>query len=304
VPDSTAPNAHADRVRRAHASLLGLSIGDALGECFFGEPEEVQRRIAARQLPEERPWRWTDDTQMAASVYRGLCDHGSVHPFQLALRFAANFEMHRGYGWATRELLLNPSYPSDPHALAAAAFAGTGSRGNGAAMRVAPLGAFFADDREQVVAEARNQAVLTHAHPDAVDGAVAVALAAAFAAMGHAGGADLLTAVAGALRDGPMAEALSYAATITGETASEVAGALLGTGFEATALDTVPFALWSAAHHLDSFVECFWATVAGLGDRDTTCAIACGVVGAAVGYNGLPGDWVEAVEPVPVERPA
>jgi ADP-ribosylglycohydrolase len=238
---------------------------------------------------------------MAASVYRSLCDHGCIQPLQLALRFAANFEMDRGYGWATRELLLDRRYPSDPHALAAAAFEGTGSRGNGAAMRVAPLGAFFADDQERVVAEARTQSLLTHAHRDAVDGAVAVALAAAFSAAGHAGGAELLADVALVLRGGPTAEALSYAAGIPGDTPSEDAGAKLGTGFEATALDTVPFALWCAAHHLDSFVECFWATVAGLGDRDTTCAMACGVVGAAVGHGGIPPEWVEAVERVPVD---
>jgi ADP-ribosylglycohydrolase len=283
---------------------VGLSIGDALGERFFGDPDKVRERISLRQLPEDRPWRWTDDTQMAVSVYRGLCDHGRVHPLHLARRFAASFEMARGYGWATRELLLNPSYPSDPHALAAAAFAGAGSRGNGAAMRVAPLGAFFADDHERVVSEARNQALLTHGHPDAVDGAVAVASAAAFAACGHAGGAEFLTDVSRALTDGPMAEAVSYAASIRGGTAPEDAGAALGAGFEATALDTVPFALWSAAHHLDVFVDCFWSTVAGLGDRDTTCAIACAVVAASLGHEGIPRDWKEAAEPLPVPAPS
>jgi ADP-ribosylglycohydrolase len=306
VARSAEPDVKADRARarRAHASLIGLSIGDALGERFFGEPDEVRGRIALRQLPEDRPWRWTDDTQMAVSVYRGLCDHGRVHPRKLALRFAASFDMARGYGWATRELLLNPSYPSDPHAIAAAAFAGAGSRGSGAAMRVAPLGAFFADDQERVIAEARTQALLTHAHPDAADGAVAVALAAAFSATRHTGGAGLLTDVAAVLPDGPMAEALSYAGSIGGEMTPEDVGAALGTGFEATALDTVPFALWNAAHHLGSFVDCFWSTVAGLGDRDTTCAMACGVVAASLGHDGIPQEWANAVEPVPVPVPS
>jgi ADP-ribosylglycohydrolase len=38
---------------------------------------------------------------------------------------------------------------------APALFGGQGSFGNGAAMRVAPLGAYFADDLAQVVAQAR-----------------------------------------------------------------------------------------------------------------------------------------------------
>jgi hypothetical protein len=32
--------------------------------------------------------------------------------------------------------------------------------------------------------------------------------------------------------------------------------------------DTVPFALWSAACHLNDYEEALWATVSGLGDRD------------------------------------
>jgi hypothetical protein len=71
----------------------------------------------------------------------GALRGGRVEPLTLALRFAGGFEMDRGYGWATRELLLDRRYPANPHALAAAAFDGAGSRGNGAAMRVAPLGA-------------------------------------------------------------------------------------------------------------------------------------------------------------------
>src|SRR6185369_481024 len=64
---------------------------------------------------------------------------------------------------------------------AARAFGGQGSMGNGSAMRVAPLGAYFADDLERVVAEARASSCVTHVHPEGLAGAVAVALAAALA---------------------------------------------------------------------------------------------------------------------------
>jgi ADP-ribosylglycohydrolase len=146
--------------------------------------------------------------------------------------------------------------------------------------------------------------VVTHAHRDAVDGAIAVALAAAWAAKGHPGRDALLHEVARAVRPGPIADVLSHAATVPGGSSPEDAGAALGTGFDATAPDTVPFAHWSAAHHLDSFGECFWATVAGLGDRDTTCAIACGVVAAAGGREDIPSDWAEAVELIPLTAPS
>ena len=48
-------------------------------------------------------------------------------------------------------------------------------------MRVAPLGAYFADDLEMVRAQAVLAAEVTHAHPEGIAGAVAVALAAAWA---------------------------------------------------------------------------------------------------------------------------
>ena len=53
--------------------------------------------------------------------------------------------------------------------------------GNGSAMRVAPVGAFFADDLKRVSEEAEKSAVITHAHEEARSGAIAVAIATAFA---------------------------------------------------------------------------------------------------------------------------
>jgi ADP-ribosylglycohydrolase len=72
-------------------------------------------------------------------------------------------------------------------------FDGMGSWGNGAAMRVAPLGAWFAEDLDTVVAEAIRSAQVTHAHPEAAAGAVAVAVAAALSVRGAAG-TDLIDA--------------------------------------------------------------------------------------------------------------
>jgi ADP-ribosylglycohydrolase len=47
-------------------------------------------------------------------------------------------------------------------------------------MRSAPIGAYFAEDIERVIAEAKASAEVTHAHPDGQTGAIAVALAAAW----------------------------------------------------------------------------------------------------------------------------
>jgi hypothetical protein len=60
-------------------------------------------------------------------------------------------------------------------------YSGSGSMGNGGAMRVAPLGAYFAEDYDLVVEQARALAEVTHAHPEGQYGAIATAVAAAWA---------------------------------------------------------------------------------------------------------------------------
>jgi len=73
----------------------------------------------------------------------------------------------------------------------------------------------------------------------------------------------------------------------------------LGNGRLVTCPDTVPFTLWCAARHLDSFEEALWTTVSGMGDRDTTCAIVGGIVAGYTGVEGIPAEWREAREPLP-----
>src|SRR3954471_2346540 len=95
---------------------------------------------------------------------------------------------------------------------AATAFGGRGSMGNGSAMRVAPLGAYFADDEERLVDEAIRSAVVTHAHRDGQAGAVAVALAAGWAARGGGRPAALFESVLAATPSGPTHDSIERVA--------------------------------------------------------------------------------------------
>ena len=79
----------------------------------------------------------------------------------------------------------------------------------------------------------------------------------------------------------------------------ETAVQRLGNGTAVTAPDTVPFALWCAAARLTSYEEALWATVSGLGDRDTTCAIVGGIVAMYAGVESIPAEWLEHREQIP-----
>lgn len=296
-----------DRVRRdrARASLFGLSVGDALGEQFFGAPDQVAVRIAERTVP--RPvWSWTDDTQMAAALVEHLeATRGDVRPDRLMATFAQRFEIRRGYGSAMRDTLAQVRAGSPWRPLVHSAFGGRGSWGNGAAMRVAPLGAWWSDDVDRAAVLAAEQAVVTHTHPEAAAGAVAVAVAAALLATRVEAGdrAALLTEVASYVEPSLVRDGLVAAAELDldadSPAASRQAAQALGNGDDVSTQRTVPFALWCALSHPDDLVETFWTTVAGLGDRDTTSAIACGVVAARVGVAGIPSAWLAATEPLP-----
>lgn len=281
-------------LQRAERSLDGLSVGDAFGELFFFISPEY---ATLNDLPGET-WRWTDDTHMALSIVEVLKKFGTVDQDALAQAFARRYmdEPNRGYGSGARRLLARIASGADWREESPRLF-GSGSCGNGAAMRVAPLGAFFAADPARAADEARLSAVVTHAHPEGQAGAVAVAVAAALAAVSpRPAGRDFIEAVAGYVPDGLTRERLRLALEIPPGALSP-AVRLLGTGSEVTAQDTVPFCIWIAAHHPDSFEDALWETVRGLGDRDTTCAIVGGIV--SLSAPEIPPEWLRRREPLP-----
>jgi ADP-ribosylglycohydrolase len=271
----------------AHRSLDGLSVGDALGAQFF-VPGRSRSDLAAGALP-DGPWPWTDDTEMACLLLAELRDHGEVDQDRLAASFAEHCEPYRGYGPGAVVVLHRIRDGVPWREAATTAYRGEGSCGNGAAMRVAPLGAFFADDLDAVVTQAVRSAEVTHLHPEGIAGAVAVAVAAAVP------GPDLLDAVLDHLDDGQVRRGVETARRLRGRATAEAAYEL-GNGTHSTAQDTVPFALWAAARHADDYRAAIVACVEAGGDMDTTAAMVGGIVACR---TGVPGDWLERREPLP-----
>ncbi|MGW4202548.1 ADP-ribosylglycohydrolase family protein [Streptomyces sp. NPDC004726] len=285
------------RFERALNSLRGLSVGDALGSQFF-VPSNYPL-LKRRELP-SGTWQWTDDTEMACSVLAVLADHGRVDQDALARSFADHHDFDRGYGPAVNRMLRLVREGGDWRELAAALFNGQGSWGNGSAMRIAPLGAWYADDPEQATHQAEISSYTTHQHREAVVGAMAVAAAAALAAnpAGPPGPEELLDGVIALVPRSAVGAGLRRARDMLDYDDAGTVAAVLGSGRRTSAHDTVPFALWSAARALDGFERAFWATAQVGGDVDTTCAITCGVI--AAGMTGKPPvAWLERTEDLP-----
>lgn len=286
-----------DRRARALGSLKGLALGDALGSQFFVPANS--EALEQRRLPPS-PWQWTDDAEMACSVFAVLARAGAVDQDALAASFALRHDFDRGYGPSMNRLLRLIREGGSWRELSPGLFDGHGSWGNGAAMRVAPLGAWFAEDLAEAARQARLSAEVTHAHPEAIAGAVAVAVAAALAARPDPPAArEFLDQVLQLTPPGRVHDGVWAARGLAHVPFAKVAVHELGNGRYASAEDTVPYALWAAARHLDDYEQAIWTTASTGGDVDTTCAIVGGIVAAHLGTAGLPGHWLVACEPLP-----
>ncbi len=303
-PIHSLPADHFARISRARLALEGLSVGDAFGECFFGNPETVGLRIREQQVPPS-PWWYTDDSAMAISIFQCLHEHGAIERDHLATLFADEYarEPRRGYGGTAHSILRAISSGTPWQKAAGEAFSGMGSMGNGGAMRVAPLGAYFSEEIPTLIEHARYSAEVTHAHAEGQAGAIAIALAAAWAC-NHRGQPEIspremIEFVAAHTPAGDTLTGIHRSLQIPFERSPETVAAMLGNGSMVTAPDTVPFALWCAARHWRDYPQALWTTVSGFGDIDTNCAIVGGIVALASDVP-IPIDWIASRGHLPV----
>jgi ADP-ribosylglycohydrolase len=289
-------------------SLDGLSVGDAFGQCFFSAFNHLPLPGRPRVEPPP-PWVYTDDTAMACGIVEVLLRLGEIDQDELATTFAKRFmaDPDRGYGGMAKSILTEIYAGQAWRRVAPLAFAGKGSMGNGSAMRVAPLGAYFADDVDALIEHAARSARVTHAHPEGVAGAVAVALAAAFA-WNHQGldpqraGDELLAFVHDLTPPGQTRDGIARARDLPRDVELRRAADLLGNGERITCPDTVPLCLWVAARHFDNYIEALWTTASAMGDIDTNCAIVGGIVALSDYALGVPDEWLAARGPIPLRR--
>lgn len=145
--------------------MKGTIIGDIAGSLY-----ETEARAASLDFPLFPPGsRFTDDTVTTVAVAAALMEGketrtGYVEPLRYQLRYWCRKYPEAGFGGFFKDWFKKDQAP--PYY----------SFGNGAAMRVSPA-AWIADSLDEAQALAELTAVITHDHPQAVRGAVAVASA-------------------------------------------------------------------------------------------------------------------------------
>ncbi|NLD98612.1 MAG: hypothetical protein GX640_01950, partial [Fibrobacter sp.] len=174
-------------------------------------------------------------------------------------------------------------------------YGGVGSFGDGAAMRAAPISAFFPlSNIEELAEEVNLCSVLTHTHSYGISGAVLQAVA-----------------VLLALNDVPVDSWMRTFFELNIESAYKIkledveralrmkaspieAARVVGNGSDA--LDAVPAAIYSVMVNHCNIPESILFAVAMGGDTDTIGAMAGAIAGAASGAENIPSDWFNNLE--------
>lgn len=272
---------------RYRGTMLGTAVGDALGAPMEGAPRVPPSYLDS--LDTDPPRTYTDDAAMALGIARSLVECGDFDGEHMANRLADMYadEPWRGYGAGPPQVFRNLRSGMAWDAAAAGMFGGSGSFGNGAAMRVAPIALFAHPDTDRVAHLAHLSALITHTHPEGIDGAVAQAVAVDRILAGESDTASLVEMVTRHVTTEVFRRRLSE---VPGVVAGEADLAhTLGNGIAAR--DSVPTALACFLSEPDSFRDVVRRAVGAGGDTDTLAAMAGALAGARVGLSGIPENW-------------
>ena len=144
--------------------MIGAIAGDIVGSVYEARP------IKSKDFPLfDSLCTFTDDSVLTIAVAWAIL---SGLPYRDAVLKIGRLYPHAGYGGSFIRWLKS----ANPRPY--------NSWGNGAAMRVSPVGFAF-DTAEEVLEQARSTAVISHDHPEGIKGAQATALAVFLARRGH-----------------------------------------------------------------------------------------------------------------------
>ncbi|MFZ2656163.1 MAG: ADP-ribosylglycohydrolase family protein [Victivallales bacterium] len=289
---------------RYRGLVLGTAVGDSIGL-----PAEGISRARAGKMFNGR-WRHrfifghgmlSDDTEHMFFVIQCLLAHpDSAEQFAdrlgLCLKwwFAA---LPAGVGMATSRACIKMWLSVSTRN------GGVLSAGNGPAMRVAPIGAFFYSAQKDQDAYVKASTCVTHTDPKALIGAIAIARTAAWIVRDDLVNRPPLEAFSKMLEEvspensewiglvKTMEESLSKDATVE-EFACSIG---LENGVTGYIYHTVPIVLYAWHRHFGDYEKTLSSVLNCGGDTDTTGAIAGALAGLTVGENGIPKDWIDGI---------
>jgi ADP-ribosylglycohydrolase len=242
--------------------MIGAIAGDIIGSVY------EQRPIKRKDFPLFHPGcRFTDDSVLTIAIAEAILKKEAYQDAVLAL---GRLYPHAGYGGTFIQWLFSIA-PRPYH-----------SWGNGAAMRVSPVGFAFSTVSD-VLKEARNTAEITHDHPEGIKGAQATALA-------------VFLARTGSSKDEIRNEIADRFQYDLSRSVDQIRPAY---GFDVSCQGTVPEAVISFLES-ESFEDAVRLAISLGGDSDTLACIAGSIAHAF--YGKVPGPIVQLVKSALDER--
>lgn len=295
-------------------ALLATAVGDALGMPIEGLSHQnvrtyykgIKEYRADDQRGDLGAGQWTDDTQFTFAVARALTAAGAVDawPARVTQEYVALRPEARRWG-PTTQAAVDRLADGTPWQEAG----DTERPTDGAAMRAAPLGAWWAvagGDRDEAFAAIRPVLAVTHRHPAALAAGVGQAFAVRSA---------LLHTIDTLDRDAfwsELTQMVEWAETqLGGEDASvsmrlhQLAGHLdefpldlrdLCGGVSVRADEAWPYAVAMFARGPHLVENSLLSAINVGGDADTTGAMLGALLGALHGWSAFPDEWHDGLE--------
>lgn len=321
---------------RFRGVIMGSLMGDCLGERYENLWTEIDiirvilyfqetaKKVKTNEVTEKGFILHTDDSCMMFDLGESLVRNEGYDARDVMKSFAETHgasSRQRNYG-KNAALLLHDiksrNYEGDVYSPGRLQFSGTGSYGNGSAMRVAPVSLFHHNDLPKMIAITDDQSRLTHTNPKGVNGAILQALAvekalnsdnikdpAQFAEELYSQLADMTT-TKGALEiyrekfDAIIKLLASKSLVKAPEYNKEI-------GTDVTAPRSVPAAIFCFLYTLNpkrvpalskfnGFLRAVILAVAYSHDSDTVGCMTGAIAGAYYGIEAIPEEWKFACE--------
>ncbi|MBF0474127.1 MAG: ADP-ribosylglycohydrolase family protein [Nitrospirae bacterium] len=287
-------------------SILGTAVGDALGlPC-----EGLSIRRQKKMFPDLTKFHFlpnrgmtSDDTEHTCMVAQAMIDSkGEVLAFSKNLSWRFRFWLTRlpaGIGKATLMAILKLwiGYSSDK--------SGVFSAGNGPAMRSAIIGVCYGHDNDRLIKMIKASTIITHTDPKAELGSFAIALCAYLASINQLKDIseeeyfnelklrlpytketkeffDIILKVINSVKE--KQDITEFMKTIG-----------LNNGVTGYIYHTLPVVLHVWFRNQTNYKKAILEVISCGGDTDTQAAILGGIIGARVGKEGIPIQWLNSI---------
>jgi ADP-ribosylglycohydrolase len=283
---------------KAQNMLLGIAIGDAFGAGYEMQPRwKVLKYFTLNKYSRRKGWKagkYTDDTQMTIALVELLLSSEKFTKEAVADKFVEVYQRdpHGGYSGEMSKVMKSAKTGKD-----LIKSRKPGSPGNGACMRVVPLGVLH--NLSDVIEYAKTSAQVTHAGPKGETSAVCVAAASHYFYHNLGPPQGVFDYCINACK-GMDRESIEYFKAVK-EMKYLVPELLFGEkdrrfGVPVDGMRTAGAVLYILARFSDDPRQTLIESVLLGGDTDSTTAIALGIVAINQGLGNIPKVLIDGLE--------